>query len=407
MSEVSIDREWLKMKAIIHNHIEVLEGIMPKLKELKNKYHEVTIFQDIDWLKHWWKTKRSQEEITPYVVEITENNETIGVIPMYLSYRKIINVRFRVLKPIGMGLLNYILPILSKSYCPKKLLKVAFEKVYEDKNNWDCIHWGDLPKGSNLDLFLKNKRNKNVKRRWLGVSPRVELNKDIEVVKSGISKKLLKGIFYNERRLKREGELHYHVVTEEQDIEPIMNKLYDFHRKRWVSSSFRSREERELLMSLVRGFYERGLLHLSYLSHNETIAAVELGVIDQKNRYLIMGVMNPDFHKYSIGNIITYKMIEEACAKGYEVVDFLCGYEEYKQRWSTVNKINLEYLLFNNSKRSLLYREINNTYYSNYPEQFLQSSVPRQVFVKLAIRGSAFLFAVKDELSQKVRTNTN
>lgn len=392
------------MEVTIHKRIEVLEEIIPKLEGQINKYHEVTIFQDIDWLKHWWKTKSTQEEITPYVVEITENNETIGVIPMYLSNQEIMNVHFFMLKPIGMGLLNYLVPILSKDYCPNELLELAFEKIYEDKVSWDCIHWEDLPKGSNLDLFLKSGRNKNVKRRWLWGSPRVEVNKDIEVVKSGLSKKFLKGVLYNKRRLKRAGELRYHVVTREQDIEPIMNKLYEFHCKRWESSSFRSRKERDLLMNLVKGFFARGLLHLSYLGHNGTIAAVELGMIDRKTRYLQIGVMNPDFHRYSIGNIITYKMIEEACEKGYEVVDFLCGYEEYKQKWSTINKINLEYLIFNNSKRSLLYKQINNTYYS---KDFLQSSVQKQVFIKSLIRGRAQLFAVKDKLSQKVRSNTN
>src|SRR5690625_2304763 len=320
---------------------------------------------------------------------------------MHLSYRKIMNVRFSILKPIGRDHSNYVLPILSKEYCPRKILKVAFERIYEDKDGWDCIHWEALPKGSKMDLFLKSERNRNVKWRWLAYSPRVELNRDLEEVKKGLSKKFLKGIFYNERRLKKEGDLNYHVVDEEREIEPILNKFYEFHCDRWEDSSFRSLDERKLLMQLVMGLFERDLLHLSYLSHNEIITAVELGVIDQKNRYLIMGVMNPDFHKYSIGNIITYKMIEEACEKGYNVIDFLCGDEEYKQKWNNVNKINLEYLIFNNSKRSLLYRHINSTYNSNYSNEFLRYSTLRQVFVKLVIKGSAYLFSSKDKLIQR------
>src|SRR5699024_4824108 len=128
----------------------------------------VTIFQDIDWFKHCLITNKTHEEIIPYIIEITKDNKAIGVIPMFLSYREIMNVRFCILKPIGMGSSNYLLPILSKEYCQKKLLKAAFEKIFEDKHSWDCIHWENLPKESSMDLFLKNERNRNVKRRWLG-----------------------------------------------------------------------------------------------------------------------------------------------------------------------------------------------------------------------------------------------
>src|SRR5690625_4309500 len=119
-----------QMQIYIHKRIDALDEIMPKLEGLINKYHEVTIFQDIEWLKHWWRTNKIQGEITPYIVELTEGNEMIGAIPMYLSYREIMNVRFSILKPIGMELLNYLLPILSKRYCPEKILKFAFTKIY-------------------------------------------------------------------------------------------------------------------------------------------------------------------------------------------------------------------------------------------------------------------------------------
>lgn len=391
------------MEVVIHKRINILEKLIPKLDGLINNYHEATIFQDVEWLKNWWAHKRRNEEITPYIVEITENEETIGVIPMYLSYKTFANRHFRILKPAGAGVFNYLIPILSKNYCPQKLLKKAFDKIYEDKHNWDSICWEDIPEGSNLDLFLKNKKSKYVKGKIQWFSPHIKLDKDIKVFHKQISRKYLKGIFYNERKLNREGELHYGVVKKEEDIASIMDMFFEFHCGRWKFSPYKSHEERRLLMKTIKSFFERGLVHLSYLSHNGNIASVEIGLVDRETRYLYMGAMNPEFHKYSIGHIHMYKIIKDACIEGYEFVDFFCGAEEYKQKWGPINKNNFEYLLFNNSKESFLYRQINNTYYS---KQFFKSPALKQLFVKTLIRGCTFLLKINDKFKLKIN-NTN
>ena len=351
--------------------------------------------------------KKKSEEVTPYIVEIREKNETIGIIPLYLSEISFAKTRFRMLRPIGVGDINYLIPILSKNHSPEQVIKIAMNKIYKDKKNWDCILWSDLPESSSFDTALldliKERKSKRIDRKKALISPKVVLDKDFEVVKSRCSKKYLKGILKSERRLKKEGDLYYHRVINEQDIEPIMNKLFDFHRERWRStetpSKFESQEERELMLKKVSRLFSRGILQLTYLSHNEEIAAVEIGIIDQSTRIAYILSTNPKFRKYSVGNIITFKMIEEACANGYKVVDLLGGYEEYKQKWGPVNVVNIDYLIFNSSIKSSMYRLINNTYNS---KQFLQTFPFIRLPVKLMIWGCVFLLGVIDKLRQKV-----
>ena len=396
------------MDVIIHKHIESLDKVIPKLEDLPGRFREATIFQDVEWMKDWWEKKRKVRKLPLTFVEIREKNETIGIIPLYLSEISFAKTRFRMLRPIGVGDINYLIPILSKNHSPEQVIKIAMNKIYKDKKNWDCILWSDLPEGSSFDTALldliKERKSKRIERKKaLIFSPQVVLDKDFEVVKSRCSKKFLKGILYYERKLKRDGDLYYHRVINEQDIEPIMNKLFDFHRERWKStdtpSKFEVPEERDLMLKKVRRLFSRGILHLSYLRHNEEIAAVELGFIDQKTRVLYIGTTNPKFKKYSVGHIIVYKLMEEACAEGYEIMNFMGGDQEYKQKWGPVNVVNIDYLIFNSSIKSSMYRLINNTYNSN---QFLQIFPSIRFPVKLMIWGCVFLLGVIDKLWQKV-----
>lgn len=383
------------LKVIIHNHIEALEEIMPEWEQLTKGYFEITIFQHIDWMKNWWELKKKSKDITPYIMEIKDENNTVGIIPLYLSDKTFTNINFRILRPIGVAHSDYLIPILSKQYKPESLFNAMKKQLDRDKLYWDCIHWGDVPKGSILDMYLKKelKEQKNIVRKKTYYSPRVTLNKDMDLVTDKISKKFLKGIRYYERKLKREGDLVYHRVKNEWEIEPIMDKHFEFHYDRWKNTEtpsiyFKSKEEKEWLMNTIKSLFHKELLHLSYLTHNGEVAAIELGMADHRTRYLFMGTMNPKFLKYPIGHIIVYKLLEEACEKGYEVMDFLTGEEEYKQKWGPTNKDKIEYLLFNNSSKSALFRLINNTYYS---KQFQEENIIKQTLFKLWIRGRVIL----------------
>src|SRR5690625_932933 len=274
------------MNVVIHNRLEVLDEIMPTWKQLKGEFREITIFQKCDWLKYWLKFKRPDKKRVPYIVEIRKVNKTIGIIPLYLFYKEFLNVHFRVLKPIGIENSNYLLPILSKNYSSELLLRKAMDAIYEDKKNWDCIDWWDIPEDSEFAQFLKGYtklRGKNqIYLKKTAISPRILLDKEMEKVTSRASKSLLKGIRRYQRRLIREGEMQFRRVTKEEELEPIMNVFFDFHCERWgktdTPSMFRLPEERDWMMNIVRSLLKKNLLHLSYLLHNGEIAAIELGV---------------------------------------------------------------------------------------------------------------------------------
>src|SRR5690625_2310316 len=240
------------MEVMIHKQIESLEKLMPRWKQLNKEFHDITVFQDIEWIKSWWEYKQKERKITPYIVEIKKGDKTIGIVPLYRYNKEFAGLPFRVLKPIGFELSDYLIPIISKGHSSTDIVKKALEKIYADKNNWDCLDWEDVPENSIFDSILKKEFNvkpKLKKRKKINVCPHLEITGGLETVMSKFNKKFLKGLLYYERKLKREGELKFHKVENEQEIDTIMNVFFKLHRKRWKNTStpskFEDTKERE------------------------------------------------------------------------------------------------------------------------------------------------------------------
>ncbi|MEH7386548.1 GNAT family N-acetyltransferase [Bacillus sp. JJ1521] len=367
------------LQVVIHKQIDSLFEIMPEWEELKSGFHDITAFQDISWLKSCLKYESKQKDINPYIIEVRDQNQTIGIIPLHLVQETYARIPFRILKPIGTRVSDYLIPVLSKDYCPQKILSIAMKEIYKDKASWDCINWGSVPENSIFDSVLNMNIMKDfssVERNKTYLCPFLILDKDIEKVDNSISKKFLKGVRYYERKLNREGVLKYTKVVSENEIEPVMNKLFELHCEKWgetdTPSAYRFEEERMFVLTAAKSLFERNLLHLSYLSHNDEIAAVEFGMADGVRRYLYLGTYNIKFRKYPIAHILLYKLIIEACNEGYEIMDFMRGNEPYKQRVATNLNHIIEYVFYNNSAKSLLFRSINHANTNKYFHLFME-----------------------------------
>jgi CelD/BcsL family acetyltransferase involved in cellulose biosynthesis len=320
------------------------------------------------------------------------------MIPLYISHREFKNMTFRILKPMGTGNFDYILPLLSIKNSPEKQLKKAFEAIYDDKKSWDCIDWGDIPEHSIMDQMLRDpylRKKMLVKRKRSCICPYLPLKEDAEAVERQYDQKLLNEIVAKERKLKRKGKLLYQKVTRTCEIEPVLNKFFQFHCERWANSNtpsrFEDNEEKEYILQAANRLFERGLLHLAYLIHNDNIAAVEFAMADRNKIYLYLTAFNQKYKNYSAGNILLYQLIRRACKEGFNIVDFTRGNESYKFLWGTRGKFNVECLLFHRSAKSRLLKGIYGIYYS---EQTDPMFFGKRLLLKSIIRGTVFAFSI-------------
>lgn len=371
-----------EMNVLIHKEITAINKILPNWSKLKEEFFEITIFQDIHWIKEWWNYKSSQRNVTPYILEIKDKDQTVGIIPLYIHNLKLSGISFRILKPMGSELSDYLIPILSRKYSVESVLSKAFEEIMKDKSNWDYLEWENIPENSFFDDYLiQNLLGKyKTSKRIIGDScSYIMLEKDVEKLISNLDEKLLKNIHYKERKLKKKGSFEFKKVYDEKQIEPIMNIFFELHCTRWndtpTPSKFRFVEEREFLLQVAKNLFKSNLLHLTYLIQNDDVISVHFGMSDGNKLYGYLTAFDIRYRKFSVGVILDYHLLLLACKEGCEVFDFLRGDESYKNQWGAFNNYNVRYILFNNSIRSetfrIIYKMTNSKFFSLYINQFI------------------------------------
>lgn len=370
------------MNVLIHKDITAINKVLPSWSKLKEEFFEITIFQDIHWIKEWWNYKSSQRNVAPYILEIKDKDQTIGIIPLYIHNLKLSGISFRILKPMGSELSDYLIPILSKRYSVESVLSKAFEEIMKDKSNWDYLEWENIPENSFFDDYLtQNLLGKyKTSKRIIGDScSYIMLEKDEEKLISNLDKKLLKNIHYKERKLKKKGSFEFKKVYDEKQIEPIMNIFFELHCTRWndtsTPSKFRFIEEREFMLQAAKNLFKSNLLHLTYLIQNDDVISVHFGMSDGNKLYGYLTAFDIRYRKFSVGVILDYHLLLLACKEGCEVFDFLRGEESYKNQWGAFKNYNVRYILFNNSIRSetfrIIYKMTNSKFFSLYINQFI------------------------------------
>ena len=117
---------------------------------------------------------------------------------------------------------------------------------------------------------------------------------------------------------------------------------------------FKNQYIKDIFVEIAEGFSERGWLALYFLMvEEEPVAAQFCAEYNQKMLYFLGG-FDVEFSKYSVGNLITAKIIEACIKRGVKEYDFLKGAESYKFRWTKQFRRNYGFRFTNGRAVSFL-----------------------------------------------------
>lgn len=340
-------------------HEDLNRFSFPSFSELKKEFKEVSVFQDREWIRRWFREQAKRQPIKPFIVVVKDNGKTIGIFPMY-SYQA--TFRFTILKPIGGDTSDYLIPLIAKQYCEKRIFAKVWRTLYSNKTKWDSIIWPNLPAFTLLDQQapVMHKGMKCIARKKGANCPYISFEGPSKELKSYLNKKYVKKIEFKERKLARQqGAFQYNKVTSEGKIEEVMNVLFQLHCKRWAVtgrfSPYENIEERNRALSLAFGLFQSNLLHLSYLKIGDKIIAVHFGMGDGERFYYYIPAFDTEYNKYSVGQILIYRLMQDVFQEGYQVFDFLRGSESYKYDWGAKEAFNVERIFVNDTMKSKMF----------------------------------------------------
>jgi hypothetical protein len=338
------------------NEINRFLELRHEWNKVLNRSRSDNVYLTWEFLSTYWKHFGKEKKLR---ILYTENKgKIIAIAPLRqsrysfaspFSYDVIEPLAFRGLTPEGADYTGFILAE-RKEECLKLFLTYLVEH-----NDWDFIYLMDVPETSmNMNLLADITRGIHLTlySEEGAVCPYMSVPNSLEAFLSKLSGKVRKNLRRCIKNLKSDyGTVELKRYDEYGSLEAAMKTFFELHQKRWslrnMPGAFHSQEIRNFYIDVARLFANNGWLALYFLMADDKPIATQYCFEFGQKMYYALGGFDPDFADYSVGNLILIKIIEKCIEKGIREYDLLKGGEQYKFRYTTDYRKNLNIRLVN------------------------------------------------------------
>ncbi|MBV9873102.1 MAG: GNAT family N-acetyltransferase [Verrucomicrobia bacterium] len=126
-------------------------------------------------------------------------------------------------------------------------------------------------------------------------------------------------------------------IANDDSFEEAITLLYHLHTKRWQrrgsAGIFATKQQRDFYRQAFKSLHAAAAIKIFVLRLGGNPVAALVAFIHKRILYYYIGAFDPDYAKFSPGNLIILRAIEFAGRAGCHSFDFLRGREAYKYRW--------------------------------------------------------------------------
>ncbi|KRE02349.1 acetyltransferase [Bosea sp. Root670] len=134
------------------------------------------------------------------------------------------------------------------------------------------------------------------------------------------------------------GELRFRLMAPDEPLEPVLARVAALKRK-WLErhgrASYLFDEGAPALAALVGVMARLGILHVFVLELAGSVVAVSINVVQRRRMMAFITTYDPEFERASPGMVLMMDYIQWSIDQGLEMVDFMCGGEDFKRRFAT------------------------------------------------------------------------
>lgn len=322
------------------------------------------VFSTWLWLSTWWKHYHSSKK--PMIIHAEEDGRILAIAPlMSCTYRMKGLAKVRKLEVMGGDVSEYRDILISER--GRECLNGMASYLTHHVGRWDWIEAKDVSDASNIVHLSKMYdsgylRSLHIRRRPTHICPYIWLGKPYSQIIKERSHNLRKNLRKGARQL---GEIHKLGLSryDELGLSPkeAFESFVKLHQKRWAAKGMRGlfaedgAKSREFHLDISRRFAEKGWLGLYFLTADgEPIAAMHGYEYRQRYCAYLVG-LDPDYSRYSVGNLLVMYLVERLSARGFSELDFARGDENWKLSWTDSYRVNLELRLVRKDPMSRLY----------------------------------------------------
>ena len=367
--------EFMQLKSLWDKHLESVQSYAP--------------FFCHDWFKLWLDHFSENKELL--ILLLFEENELVAIAPLQITSDIIRGVTVRTVSLIG----NVYSPIRYFLLRPQNkeqkidLLVRVFNFFRSQFRDWDVIDLYPIAEEESAFADLK-KAVKQSGLHFYEVFAFADwyldgINFSGDDYFNSLPKKIRKDVPYCKRRLLKNGELEFKVITDPDLIDLSMDHYYDVYSKSWqknegVGPTFHR--------DLAKMAAAKGWLRLGFLFFNNVPISAQFWLCCNSYAYILKTAYDQEFRKYSPGKILTVEMMKYVIDVDKVVtIDYLHGDESYKKDWTPNRRERKQILVYNNNIKgrylnlitSFILPAVNKNRYLRKVKKFISLRLPRTI----------------------------
>ncbi len=297
-----------------------------------------TIFQTWEWFDAWWRTFGAHSRRL-FLLVVRRESRIIGFAALA---RRRSAFGWRRLEFAGTGNADYqdfVLPT-------DKEEAIAAICAFLRANwwRWDRLALGNIPAHSATLAMLASAsagEGLHFVDEARVACPTLMLQEDQQRVRRVIDK-------YSVRRpqnwFRKRGDVRFRHVTSDEEIERLLPKFFDQHRRRWravgKASLFTQARQVRFYASLARALRARGWLQFSVVEFNGAPIAFHFGFDYAGCLTWYKPAFEMRYAAHSPGLLLTRHLIEDGLNRSRREFDFTCGDESFKERFASRHRYN-------------------------------------------------------------------
>jgi CelD/BcsL family acetyltransferase involved in cellulose biosynthesis len=297
------------------------------------------IFLTWEWISTWWRHFGQDGSLWVLVVR-DGAGQILGIAPWMCLRHGVGPFAVRRIAFIGSGIIYPAhLDFLAKPGAEETVCAAILRHLESEHKSWDLLDLKALTQSSRLKSAL-TARDGSYREREPMACPYIILPGNWESFeKNNLSANMRRNLRYYRRRLEQEypEQVLFHRVADADDVTPALDALVALHQKRWSqqkrSTALGSSRFVDFHKDLAATLLAQDRLRLYQLKVGEEVIASNYCFRCKQIIYGYQKGFDPDWNKYSPGQLLQAYVIEDAIREGTREFDMLHG-EAAKAEWS-------------------------------------------------------------------------
>lgn len=303
--------------------------------QLLEKSSNKVIFLTLEWLSAWWDIYGKGHKL--FVILVKEGENILAAAPLMITKDK--KLQF-----IAHDISDYMDFIVVGQ--AEECFKLIFDEINRGQHLWDWAEFVYLAEGSPfMEEWKKHVSqikaiHNSIKKDCVSIV--LDLNKsgknwaDLEKT---LPKKRRNDLRRCPKLLQEKGKLTFKRIRDFAEIESQFDHFISNYKRRWQAEGMGSQFDDPLKVShylnIARKLSPNGWVELATMKLNDEYLAMAFGYIYNGRYYYYTPTFNPDYSRYSPGNLLIKCLIESFYQEGQvKTFDLLRGAETYKYVWS-------------------------------------------------------------------------